>query len=314
MSVLVVLGGAVVAYGAGSDQDEDAATLTRSGDSIVLRVLSGRPVFRAVLKLQEEYGYAITYEDPPYRFRGDLHDVASVVRKDYDKFPPDHRPVLLVPRTVELDLTFPVALTVGGPQGMHAILAKLVEAADLIGSGGRFRVEQDGDVFHVIPVDVRDRNGNWMGYEALLDANISLPLRDRTEEDLYKNLAVEVGAQKSVQLTARVNGGIVMGHQAPAVHTNIGASNERARDVLTRAIQSHPGGKRTWTLMPFPELGEQVYGLNIQDLPRKNLEADLVQAAQAAHPAPSDAAGRNDNPAAGPAESAAAAARHAQGN
>jgi hypothetical protein len=314
-SVLFAIGGVSIAVAAtGSDQNEDSATLKKAGDSIVLTVLSGRPTFRATQKLQEEYGYVITYEDPPYRFAGDLHDIAPVIRKDYAKFPVDSRPIWLVPKTAELDVTFPVALTTSGPQGMHTILAKVVAAANNIGSGGRFRVEQDGDVFHVIPVDIRDRDGNWVGYEPLLDSTISFPLRDRTEADLYKDLAVEVGAEKSVQLTARVNSGIVFGHQGPDIHTNLSASNERARSVLTRAIQSHPGGKRTWVLLDMPELGDHIYTLNIQDLPRKSPEADALKAAQAAHPAPSDAAKRNDNPAAGPAESAAAALKRAQGN
>ena len=45
-------------------------------------VTPGRPVADAILKLEPLYGWAITYEDTPYVYDGDIEDVTSRVRKD----------------------------------------------------------------------------------------------------------------------------------------------------------------------------------------------------------------------------------------
>jgi hypothetical protein len=267
----------------GDDQNADSATLTKDGDSILLSIHSGRPVFRAVLKLQEQYGYVITYEDPPYRTADDLNDVAPMIHKDYLKFPADQRPTLFVPKSVELNLKFPASLTTSGALGIYAILTQLVQTQNNSGKGGHFRVEQVGNVFHVIPIDVRDRNGNWTGHESLLDTPISLPNGDRTEQQLYQAIAAQVATRSGVQIHAAVNGGILLGRAPPNPDMNLGASNELARDVLTRVIESHTG-KRTWALLHTPEMGENVYHLNIMDIPRDTMGKDIVDAAQAAHP------------------------------
>jgi hypothetical protein len=45
-----------------------------AGQVVNLAVDDPRPVAKAVLSLISQYGYQITYEDPPYAYQGDLAD------------------------------------------------------------------------------------------------------------------------------------------------------------------------------------------------------------------------------------------------
>jgi hypothetical protein len=244
----------------------DVAVVSQQGSSTLLTIDSGRPVMRGALALQAKYGYVITYEDPPYTNKDDLVDAAATVRKDYATFPPGTAPPLLTPKPAELVLTLPKSATPSSEE-MSSLLQQLVRAQAASSRGGRFRIVQAGDIFHIEPVGVRDRDGNWSTRDSLLSAPISLPEEDRTEFQLYRAIANAVGAQAQVSVKLVLNGGIVMGHQAPAVHSSMGANNEPARAVLERVLALH-GSKRTWALLHTPEIGPDSYILNILDIPR----------------------------------------------
>jgi hypothetical protein len=117
---------------------------------VLLRIDSGRPVDRAVNTLQTKYGYVITYEDPRYTNEDDLQDVAAKVRKDYSSYPPGLAPKLMVPKGSKLTLRLPASTDIS-PQNLASILQQLARTQATSSRGGHFRVEQAGDVFHVVP-------------------------------------------------------------------------------------------------------------------------------------------------------------------
>jgi hypothetical protein len=69
---------------------------SQESSQIKLSVESGRPIAEAILRLEEKYGWVITYEDPRYAHDSEIVDVAPKVRKDYDKFKPGEAPKIIV--------------------------------------------------------------------------------------------------------------------------------------------------------------------------------------------------------------------------
>jgi hypothetical protein len=247
---------------------EDSATFTQDSGSVLLEVDSGRPVDRAVNTLQTRYGYMITYEDPRYTNEDDLQDVAAKVRKDYSTYAPGTAPKLLVPKGGKLKLRLPASANIS-PQDLFDVLQQLVRTQATSSRGGHFRVEQAAGVFHVVPTEVRDRTGNWTQYNSLLDTPISVPEQDRSERELYRAIVDAVSAATHVRLSVVVNGGIVIGLVVPEPRTSMGATLERARTVLMRALQLHRT-RRTWSLFHGPEEGNNVFLLNVWDFPTKS--------------------------------------------
>jgi hypothetical protein len=253
----------------------DSASFELENGAVLLKIDSGRPVAGAVHTLQVRYGYIITYEDPRYTNEDDLQDVSASVVRNYSQYAPGMAPKVVVPKGGKLTLNLPASSNVSSDD-LAAILQQLIRAQTISPRGGHFRVEQAADAFHVVPIEVRDRKGNWSRYSSLLDTPISLPEEDRSEEELYRAITAAVSAAKRVRLEVMVNGGIVIGLDVPSLLTTVGATQESARSVLTRALQLHRN-RRTWALLHGPEDGNDVFMLNIWDFPTKT---------QAANPAP----------------------------
>jgi hypothetical protein len=242
-----------------------SATFTEEKGSVVLKIDSTRPVERAAETFQSRYGYVISYEDPLYTYEDDLQDDAPKIVRDYSRYAPGTAPKLMGPKGGQLTLRLPASSSITSDE-LATALRQLVEAqASSHQGGGHFRVEQAGDVFHVIPTEVRDRNGNWARYSSPLDAPISLPVQDRSEKELYRAIAEAASAATGVSIHAMVNGGIVTGPLLPEPRFNVGAIQERARDVLLRALQLHPT-RQTWALRCGPGW-RYACVLNIGDLP-----------------------------------------------
>lgn len=215
----------------------NSASFTPRNGSLILNIDSGRPVDRAVDTLQTRYGYVITYEDPRYANEDDLEDVAPSVVRHYSQYAPGAAPKVIVPRCSRLTVSLRASLSIS-PHDLGAVLQQLVAAQAANSRGGHFRVEEVGDVFHVIPTEVRDRNGNWAQYSALLDTLISLPPQDRSEKELYWAIAAAVSAAAHVRINVIINGGIVMGIATPEPRINMTATQGEGRGVAANSGMS----------------------------------------------------------------------------
>jgi len=223
-----------------------------------LSVDDGRPVAKAVQTLVSQYGYAITYEDPRYAYDGDLQDVTTQVRKDLDKYPPGKAPKVIAPLGGKLTLNVPSTM---GLSDVSSVLNQLVQSSP----SGHFRVQQTGDVFHVVPTEVRDRDGNWALSSSILDVPISIPTKDRSESEIMDAICQAVSS--IVQVEVDVSGIRVGGFRSEAGPTlyRFGADNELARSVLMRALATTSNNKRTWLI--FYDVGQKLYVLNIFRVP-----------------------------------------------
>ncbi len=232
-------------------------------------VTDGRPVAAAVEELVSRYGYVITYEDPRHVYQGDLEDVTAKVRKDLDKYPPGKAPKVIVPSTATLTINVPSSSTIT-TQDMASVLQQVMQAQSNSGRGGRFRVEQVADVFHVLPTEARDQNGNWTAQTSILDVPISLPMEDRSADAMINAICNAVSAATHFQVGLTFGVGGISDPSRPRPY-RFGADNEQAREVLMRALNLlNTSQKRTWVLFYDASENLQMYFLTIQSVPNRS--------------------------------------------
>jgi hypothetical protein len=257
-----------------------------------LVVNDARPVAQAIQQLTEKYGAIITYEDPRYSYDGDLQDVTEQVRNDLAKFAPGKAPKIIVPKGG--------ALSIDASSGdVETILNKLVQAQSRASAGGHFRVEHIGNAYHVVPTEIRDKKGNWTAQSSILDKPITLLMQDRDELAMMKAIcgAITSATGEKVFLAGRYSffGGISESVKAadtqarpsspseparnedlapsPYPKFRLGAQNEPARSVLTRALdlaqKETRGETSTWFLYYSVEDKQRGYYLNIMGIPNR---------------------------------------------
>ncbi len=222
-----------------------------------LQVEGARPVQEAVLHIIRMCNCVITYEDPLYRYSGDLEPPA-------DADPVSAAAAGAHPKWFELkggSLRIAVPKTNRLPvRDVESILETLAQdQTDADDGGGQFRVTIDGDIFHIVPVEVRDSNGNWEIDRSILSVPITLSKKARTKDQMFEAICSALSAVTHVTMVAMVDGGIVVG--APdSQHYVLNANHEPAVRVLMRAL-SLMKARRTWFLDYDPV--HSFYVLNI---------------------------------------------------
>lgn len=229
-----------------------------------LTVDDGRPYAQAADALMAHFGVNITYEDPRYVFPEDLEDVTRAVRKDLNGAPPTPEQRVIVPRGG--------VITVHFMPDVESTLERLVQNHPGIG-GGRFVVKKVDTYYHLVPTMVRNEEGQWRAQTSVLDAAISLPEKSRTAPELLTDIceAVSVGSPAPVTLGTSGLGMGIVGEEGPPTYL-FAATNEPARDVLTRALETITGdvGRLTWRLYYEPGMTTgNSYALNLLSLDRR---------------------------------------------
>src|SRR5579862_4771363 len=105
--------------------------------------------------LDQRYGYVVTLETPPYVYEDDLQDEMAL-RNDSGRVSKSIGPKkIMTAKGLPLSLNLPPAANVGTVE-MSSIVKQLVQNVSTSNRGAHYRVEQEGDVFHIIPSEVRD--------------------------------------------------------------------------------------------------------------------------------------------------------------
>ncbi|MBI1747001.1 MAG: hypothetical protein HYR55_10490 [Acidobacteria bacterium] len=231
-------------------------------DQVVkLSVDDPRPVAKAIETLQAKYGVVITYEDPRYLHEGDIKDVTEQVRKDLARYEKGKAPRVLIPKGGKIDIAYSVSPTTGKPENLAALLQMLLDAHAANDNPGVFRVEQSGEILHVVPAQAKNTEGQWVEQSSILDARITLPEQERNLEETLQAITRAVGQATQADIG-------IAGPPNLLIHsrTRLGATHERARDVLVRALENSPR-KISWRLFYGPDLKH--YALNIYLLPEQ---------------------------------------------
>jgi hypothetical protein len=233
-----------------------------------LSISDPRPVAKALEILSQRHGIVITYEDPPYAAESDLKDVTTAVSRS----PLKPGQSVLVPRGGVLELTYSVSAPTGKLDNSDAVIRKILDAHLVTGAGSQFELIQQGDVFHVVPVMVKNSAGAWVATRSILDAPITLPVQPRSGTQI-------VDAICNALSTSKVRVAVGMVPEAPLASGRVveGGTNEPARDILSRSLKqlSTEAGKRlgagdqrqyVWQLLFDPS--SKMYFLNLSLLPQ----------------------------------------------
>jgi hypothetical protein len=210
-----------------------------------------RPLAQVIEELEKRYGWVITYEDPAFFYPSDIEDVTLSVRRDGRT-----EPRVLVPRGGPFNFQYPVSAG-NSAQDQSATLAKLVQDYNRSGHPGVFRVIQTGTVFHVVPLETRNANGQFVPRRSLLDVNISIADRERTALEMLREITNAVSQLGG----AKVGVGTVPLNAMILTRVQDGTAGESARTVLLRTLEAvHP--KLSWRLLctpgPMPECPRKV--------------------------------------------------------
>jgi hypothetical protein len=122
-------------------------------------VSAARPLLNEAVRLQRQFGKAITYEDAVWRWSG---DVETNQRGG----------------TLPKSLSYVRPADVGEDPGL--ILASSLAAYHQQTDGPRFAVITSKYGLHIVPTQKRDEGGNWGSVTSPLDAEITVPVQERT--------------------------------------------------------------------------------------------------------------------------------------
>jgi hypothetical protein len=223
---------------------------------VKLSVNDPRPVAEAVKQLQEKYGWIITYEDPRLVNEGDLLDVTDPTY--LQAHPGGSR--ALAHKGGHLEISYFVSSATGKPENPTALLQMLLNAHAASANPGRFELKQSGQVFHVIPAQVKDVSGRWVHQASILNIPITFPEKERS---VLETLEAITGAISSATQLKVAIGAIPLNFFVRH-RTTQSASSEPAREALIRTLES-TNRKFSWRLLYDP--GMKMFALNVRSVP-----------------------------------------------
>jgi hypothetical protein len=203
-----------------------------SAEVRAIEVEASRPLHAAVELLRKEYGYRITYEDPPYEYAGDIKDVTSLVRRDLGAgSSPKASQRVFVPRGGRLAAQIPVGSATEAPIRADIAVAPLVNAQNALAVGARFRTVERNGVLQLIPESMRAASGDWVKVRPLLDTVCTLPSGTRPAREALE----EILAQLRKATTERVEANFPL-RAVDNVMVVLDGKSESARDALTNVL------------------------------------------------------------------------------
>jgi hypothetical protein len=215
-------------------------TAQGAAESVPLVVNDPRPVALAVLSLVESFPVTITYEDPRYEYSGDLKDISAQVTKNSGSSAKTFAPVGGV-----LQTTYEITSDKRQPADVLQAVNSILDAHKANGIGGRFAVFRSGDVYHVVPTEVRNSKGIWAKQQSVLDTRITFSSGGEMHGDaLIDAILGQLGASTGQWIG--MNPGVALN----ALHRYSGVvdvSDEPARNVLMGVLRSI-SPRLTWIL------------------------------------------------------------------
>jgi hypothetical protein len=213
-------------------------------------ITSARPMAVAAQLLSQRVGVPISYEDAAWNAPSDV-EPATLPAETLKKAPPNYR-VPLVPRTTSFEFSLPSIDEIRNVGNPEATIRSVIETYHRYGNPGRFKLLKFGDgEYSIVAESAGDKNGRMVAQQLPLDTVISFPAETRSI-----NLIIEVICQ-----AVSAAGGTQLSNASPAdmysvnTFTDMGATNEKARDVLSRVLRlrkSSAAPKVDWQIYSNP--------------------------------------------------------------
>jgi hypothetical protein len=250
--------GIVIMAGFAARGSGEIANVPQEHKKVSLSVQDPRPVAKAIVMLEVRYGWIITYEDPRYVYADDIADVTEKVRNDLHKYREGEAPRVLIPKGGELSFGYDVKNQPNSVLDPLVVVQQLLAAQAASPNAGKFRMERDNKIIHVIPSAIRDRSGRLAPQQSALDTVVTLAAKERTGLRTLEALCAAVSkATQTRVVVGTIPLGLFLQHK-----DHQGISSRKARDVLVQLLESiGKGTKLSWQL--FYDPGMKIYALNI---------------------------------------------------
>jgi hypothetical protein len=232
----------------------------QSGTATV-RADHARPLEKAITALNEEYGWSVHYEDPPYQGKRDLIDG---INPKYRETHPDIKP-MPNPSGGPFASTYPEDAGLRGSRSEEArVLSQIVSDYNTSRNPGHFIVRTlSDDSFDIVGDGTHDDNGNVVLVSPILDTPISLPLATRSFGGTIEAIMNAVTAKTGVKAGGPVFGpsNLLMGGEVSMGSPDIAP----ARDFLMKLLAQESGGGWRWTLLyePPPYPTQFLFGIRL---------------------------------------------------
>jgi len=183
-----------------------------------------RPLYQLGLRLEEEYNWRITYEDPAWESSDDLVS-ASPGRAGF-----------ITPRPTPLTVTFAEPNDTSSISEKREVLESLVQRAHLPATMAMV-VLHNGDYSHVVPVALKQKGGKIVAFVPMLDSRISFASGQRTLFEAVGLVLSQVSNSRGIHVAmGTIPNNLFLGRQQLTF-----AENETARDVLMRFFEDASG-------------------------------------------------------------------------
>ncbi|MBO0862107.1 MAG: hypothetical protein J2P21_27160 [Chloracidobacterium sp.] len=213
-----------------------------------------RPAEVALEIIQDRHGVVITYEDAPYSYEADVDDDTS---PEWRRSHPNGFRAL-VPKRGSLEVTYYTSRPIISDE-IRSAIQKVLDANAEKNYPGRFRLRQEGEMFHVEPTQVRDRVGRLVNVRSILDASISFPQQELTGLKALEVITTAVSRARGINFV----GGTVPQNRLYRTSLSRGANHETARDILIDVIKA-TNSRLSWWILYGPDLKE--YVLNLREV------------------------------------------------
>jgi hypothetical protein len=141
-----------------------------------------RPMYEARRELQPLYGKVITYEEPVLSWKDELESQASGVR--------------MIPKV----RSFVMPGAALSAASAEAALGKTLDAYHEQLPGTHFRLLTSKLGYHIVPDQACNEHGDVVSTNSLLDAEVSVPVEERTPEEHLDALGAAVTAATGIRL------------------------------------------------------------------------------------------------------------------
>jgi hypothetical protein len=198
-------------------------------------------------QLAHQHAWLISYEDKGYEYPGDVeYHASNPPDANGNNRPANFRP-RVGPRRGSLSITYSRSATT------DEVLHQLVRAYQIT-DGTMFGVKQIGKRFVVYPAKIRDKSGKLVPQMPILSTPININEMERDGDEFLREIC---------KALTDVTGRKVMigtGPHLSGYRTCLSATNEPARDVLVKFLDSIGLNREIWHLNENPV--EHFYFLN----------------------------------------------------
>ena len=193
---------------------------------IRIKVNEARPVLEVLNQLEKQYGWQMSYEDPPYE---SARDIVDITHPDFAREHPGRHQIMVRGK--------PFEFVFGSPRAEVApdrdkVLEELLHQHMAAGNPGIFGISHTGSIAHIEPIKLIKQNGETVGVHSILDTPITFPMAQRSTFETLGLLLLALERQGGVNIGYLSWGDSLL----KSATSQEGPNQEPARTVLVRIL------------------------------------------------------------------------------